>query len=197
MPDKIPTVASGRYGEHGFSPDSPAESQRLAALAEACDPATTSVLASLPIAPGGSCLEIGAGLGSIALWIADNLAPRQVVATGLDTQALSRLHHPALRVVRHDARADPFPAGSFDLIVARNVLCHLPDRQDVLARAIGWLATGGWILIEDPAFFPANPRPTPPCARSPTPPPSPWHTPSEPMSSTGPAPTPGRWHATR
>jgi 2-polyprenyl-3-methyl-5-hydroxy-6-metoxy-1,4-benzoquinol methylase len=149
------TPVSGRYGEDVFSAD-PAEAERLAALAAASDPATISVLASLHVPSGGTCLELGAGTGSIALWIADNLGPRRVTATDLDTQILDRLRHPALRVARHDTRVDSFPPSSFDLIVARNLLGHLPDRDDILDRMISWLAPEGWILIEDTSFFPAD-----------------------------------------
>ncbi|GAA3249098.1 hypothetical protein GCM10010493_22940 [Streptomyces lavendulae subsp. grasserius] len=51
---------------------------------------------------------------------------------------------------------DEFPEGAFDLIHARAVLAHLPDRQEVINRAAKWLAPGGWLVVEDPSLFPID-----------------------------------------
>ena len=161
MDDTTAPATAGRYGEDLFSPVYSDESQRLIALAAACDPATTSTLAELRIAPGADCLEIGAGTGSLSVWIAENRAPRRVVATDLDTKAMLDLRHPALEILRHDVRVDSFPPSSFDLIVARNLLCHLPQREQILARIIGWLRPGGHLFVEDTSFFPAESSPDP------------------------------------
>jgi SAM-dependent methyltransferase len=45
--------------------------------------------------------------------------------------------------------ADPLPAKDFDLVHARLVLCHLPEREQVLQRIMAALKPGGWIVIED------------------------------------------------
>jgi SAM-dependent methyltransferase len=55
---------------------------------------------------------------------------------------------PNLQVLRHDVVTDYFPDASFDLIHARFVLAHLPDRQSALARMIGWLKPGGVLIVE-------------------------------------------------
>ncbi len=44
---------------------------------------------------------------------------------------------------------DPPPAGEFDLVHARLVLVHLPQREDVLRSMAAALRPGGWLLIED------------------------------------------------
>jgi 2-polyprenyl-3-methyl-5-hydroxy-6-metoxy-1,4-benzoquinol methylase len=41
------------------------------------------------------------------------------------------------------------PAGRYDLIHARLVLSHLPQRRDVLARLVQALRPGGWLVVED------------------------------------------------
>jgi SAM-dependent methyltransferase len=47
-----------------------------------------------------------------------------------------------------------FAPGSFDLIHARMTFCHLPNRDEVLARAATWLAPGGRLVIGDLYSFP-------------------------------------------
>jgi SAM-dependent methyltransferase len=52
-------------------------------------------------------------------------------------------------VARHDITADAIPLARYDLIHARLVLSHLPQRRDVLVRLIEALRPGGWLVIED------------------------------------------------
>jgi SAM-dependent methyltransferase len=52
-------------------------------------------------------------------------------------------------VRRHDIVNDPLPAASFDLIHARLVLVHLPEREKVLARLVAALKPGGWLVDEE------------------------------------------------
>ncbi|MFB7672167.1 class I SAM-dependent methyltransferase [Kitasatospora purpeofusca] len=149
------------YGAEVFSFSHPAQTERLDSLGDLCDPATTTDLARWKLPPGARCLEIGAGRGSLALWLADRYPDGEVTATDTDLRFLSRLRHPALRVLRHDVRSQGFPPGSFDLILARSVLCHLPARTGLPARMASWLKPGGRLYIEDPSFFPAASSPDP------------------------------------
>jgi hypothetical protein len=80
-----------------------------------------------------------------------------VTATDTDLRYLADLHAPNIQVRQHDVVDGPgLPPGSFDLIHARAVLVHLPDRQAVLHRAVTWLASGGWLVVEEPALFPVD-----------------------------------------
>lgn len=56
---------------------------------------------------------------------------------------------------------ESFPPGSFDLIHARWVLVNLPQREEVLAKAVTWLAPGGWLVLEDLDTFPVDSSPHP------------------------------------
>src|SRR6185436_1238656 len=47
---------------------------------------------------------------------------------------------------------DPLDEAAFDLIHARAVLVHLPDREQVLKRLVAALRPGGRLLIEDVDF---------------------------------------------
>lgn len=95
------------------------------------------------------CLEVGAGAGSIARWLAGLVDVfGHVVATDLDPSRIPT--HSRLTTIRHDLRSgDPVPGGPFDLIHARLVLAHLPEREAILTRLVDQLAPGGTILIED------------------------------------------------
>jgi trans-aconitate methyltransferase len=52
-------------------------------------------------------------------------------------------------VVRHDVTTDAIPSARYDLIHARLVLSHLPQRGDVMQRLVQALRPGGWLVIED------------------------------------------------
>ena len=79
------------------------EHLRLAAMERMWDPGTRAVIEALGIAPGWRCLEVGAGAGSIAAWLADEVAPGgEVLASDLDTSRLRALRAPGLEVREHD-----------------------------------------------------------------------------------------------
>src|SRR6185436_3209711 len=54
-----------------------------------------------------------------------------------------------LSVLRHDIVHDALPAQPFDLVHARLLLCHLPEREAVVDKLIQALKPGGWLVIED------------------------------------------------
>src|SRR5262245_32903792 len=155
-----------RYADDVLGGPDEAERVRLAAMAEVCDPTTTRVLDDLGVAAGWRCLEVGAGGGSVAAWLAGRVTPAgHVVATDVDTRHLAELAASTanLTVLRHDVTRDPAPAGGpFDLVHARFVLEHLPERADVLDRLVAWLRPGGVLVIESIARFPVDSSPHPP-----------------------------------
>jgi len=130
------------------------ELDRLRLLEQAADPITIATFERLGVGPGWRCLEVGAGAGSIAGWLADRAGPTSVVATDLDTRFLTGLSARGVRIVHHDVLTDPPPADAFDLIHIRHLLVHLPQRQHVLARLASWLAPGGWLVVEDAHISP-------------------------------------------
>jgi SAM-dependent methyltransferase len=122
------------------------ERARLAGMEAQWDPGTFRYIDALNLGPDAACWEIGAGGGSVASWLAARAG--RLVVTDVDTRFLEQLESETVTVMRHDIVADP-PPGSFDLIHARLLLEHLPDRDRVLAQLASSLRPGGWLLIED------------------------------------------------
>jgi SAM-dependent methyltransferase len=123
---------------------------RFAALAAIYDPQTIRHLETLGVACGWRCLEVGAGRGTIAKWLADRVAPTgHVLVTDIDTRFLDPLRSPALNVRAHDIGSDALPDAEFDLIHTRLVLMHVRERDTALARMVCSLKVGGWLLVEE------------------------------------------------
>jgi SAM-dependent methyltransferase len=133
--------------------DNAAEQQtglRFDALPRLFDATTIRHLESLGVGPGWSCLEVGAGGGSIARWLGERVGPSgHVLATDIDTRFLESLNQPPIEVIRHDITTEPLPEASFDLAHTRLVLAHLPGRDAALDLMIRALKPGGWLLIEE------------------------------------------------
>lgn len=132
-----------------------AEHRRLLLMEQAYDPLSIAHLERTGVAEGWRCLEVGAGAGSIAGWLAQRCGPANVTATELFPHYLTGLADLGVRVLRHDVTADPPPGDDFDLIHARLVLEHIPTRDDVVVRLASWLAPGGWLVLEDASYVPA------------------------------------------
>src|SRR5689334_10566667 len=125
-----------------FSNDRPTAGRLLDALGQMHDPFTISRLSEAGVTPGERWLEIGAGAGTVAGWLADQVGPAgEVIATDVRPQHIRE--HAGVTVLQHNILTDPLPAGQFDGIHARAVLQHLPARHEVLARLAGALRPGG------------------------------------------------------
>lgn len=112
-------------------------------------------LDAVDVAPGWRVWEVGAGGLSVPTWIADRVSPGgQVLATDIDTRWLDG--GSGVDVRRHDIGADPPPDGPFDLVHARLLLGHVPDRTHALGSMLAALRPGGWLVLEeaDPALQP-------------------------------------------
>lgn len=126
------------------------ERRRLEALCILYDPGTTELLTKLAPRPGWRCLEVGAGLGTIAHWLAERVGRDPgVVATDLDTRFLEAARHSGVAVRRHDIVHDALAPETFDLIHARLVLMHIAERERALDNLVAALRPGGTLLLED------------------------------------------------
>lgn len=139
--------------EYAFDSSSDLGAEGLAYMEALFDPPTRSFLEDVGVRPAWRCLELGAGGGSIARWLADRTGPAgRVVAVDIDT-AHVRMHQ-GVEVYRHDI-SDGLPVDStFDLIHARNVLMHVTRREQVLRTLIDALSPGGWLVLAEVANRP-------------------------------------------
>jgi SAM-dependent methyltransferase len=131
--------------------------ERFDAFATLFDPTTFRHLERLGVGPGWLCWEVGAGGTSVVSWLAKKVGPTgRVVATDIDTSRLTPAARPPVEVRVHDVGADEPPGEGFDLVHARLVLVHVPDRERALRSMISALRPGGRLLIEDadPALQP-------------------------------------------
>jgi SAM-dependent methyltransferase len=135
---------------YAFDNAAPQADGRFTALTAIFDPGTIRHLRELGIGAGWRCLEVGAGGGSVASWLSEQVgAAGRVIATDIDVRFLERLQKSNLEVWRHDIASDPLPEATFDVIHLRLVLGHLPNREDVIARLVAALRPGGWLLAEE------------------------------------------------
>ena len=133
---------------YSFDNDDPAAAERHELLAEMNDPFTFARLAGAGDLTGRRCLEVGAGGGSVARWLAARAGPRgRVLATDLNPRHLPI--DQGYAVMRHDLATEPIPDPPWDLIHARLVLAHLPGRAEILRRFAGALSPDGILLVED------------------------------------------------
>jgi SAM-dependent methyltransferase len=132
---------------------------RFEALSALFDPSTFRVISALGISPGWRVWEVGAGGPSVPTWLAEQVAPGgSVLATDIDTSWLAGLDCvvPGLEVRRHDVATEAAPGSDYDLVHARLVLVHVPQREAVLASLASALRPGGWLVLEeaDPGLQP-------------------------------------------
>ncbi|MER5884572.1 methyltransferase [Streptomyces sp. NPDC001941] len=150
---------AGFYGDE-LGHANPIESARLKALTAAFDQDTVRRLnAVIGVHGEWHCLEVGAGTGTIAQWLARRCPRGETTATDVDLSLLPADQPPRLKALVHDVTRDDFPEGSFNVIHARFVLMHLPERDDVVRRMLSWLAPGGTLLIEELVDFPCHSLP--------------------------------------
>jgi ubiquinone/menaquinone biosynthesis C-methylase UbiE len=128
----------------------PQTTERFDALSALYDRASIQHLEDRGVGPGWNCLEVGGGGGSIAAWLAARVGPTgHVLVTDLNPRFLDGSRFSNLEIRRHNIVTDKLPDAAFDLIHARLVLIHIPEREQVLARLAAALKPGGWIIEEE------------------------------------------------
>jgi SAM-dependent methyltransferase len=139
----------------GYSPE---EYERLRAQARMWEPATARLLDRLGVKDGARCLDAGCGPGETMRLLAERTGPSgRVVGLDADSalgeRAVTDLHaagHAGCRFVAADLTdPGPLPGGPYDLVYARLLLYHLPERVAVLARLWDAVAPGGHLLVQD------------------------------------------------
>lgn len=137
------------------------ELNRLRLIEAAVDTDTISSLEETGITRGWSCLELGAGAGSIVEWLGTRVGPEgSVVAVDKKTAYLRRFSSSPYRVIEGDVLDLPLE-GRVDLMHARYVLIHNKQDREILKKIQGLVKPGGFVVLEEPDFTSAlwlNPR---------------------------------------
>jgi SAM-dependent methyltransferase len=129
------------------------ERNRLRGLEAYYDDVSIGWLERTGVGPGWRCLEVAAGAGSIARWLASRIGSTgHLVVTDLDLRFLEELRSDHVELRRHDISQDDLEPGAFDLIHARAVLMHVPGRDHALRRLVEALRPGGWLVVEEPDY---------------------------------------------
>jgi SAM-dependent methyltransferase len=132
-------------GGYAYDNDVDVALQQHACLSAMLDDFTQARLSTVSLDGSARCLEVGAGAGSIARWLAGRGA--SVVATDLKPRHL--VADARIRVLAHDIVAQPVHDPPYELIHARLLLVHLPEREHVLRKLAAALRPGGSLVVED------------------------------------------------
>jgi len=121
------------------------------------DPLERAHIARLGARPGWRCLELGCGNGSIAIGLAERVAPTgHVVASDIDITYIADLYSPCLEVRRIDVLQAPLEKCAYDLVVARALLHHVTPASEALKRMVDALKPGGALLSIEPDMLPCT-----------------------------------------
>jgi len=139
----------------------PEEYNRLRAQARMWEGAAGRLFDRIGLASGASCLDAGCGPGETMRAMAERVGPtgrvvgidRDASLGGLAVEMLHGEGHRQCSFREHDlSQAATVPGGSFDLVYARLLLFHLPQRVDALSRLWDAVAPGGHLIIQDYDF---------------------------------------------
>jgi len=135
---------------YAFDNARPEAGRGLSSIEVTYDAWTIGQFEAVGVAEGWRCLEVGGGGGSIGRWLAARVGSAgRVTVTDIDPAWITEGADGNLEVIRHDIAAEPLPQGAYDLVHARLVLIHVPDRDAALRRMAAALRPGGWLVVED------------------------------------------------
>ena len=143
-------------GRYWFDNSLADEGTRLRLLEAIADPRAIRLLDGTHVGEGWRCAELGAGGGSMALWLSHKVGNGgSVVAVDRDTTLLSHLvDHPTIEIVECPIEDLELTPESFDLIHTRNVLMHMDSADAVIGALVDALRPGGVLLVEEADYFP-------------------------------------------
>jgi SAM-dependent methyltransferase len=155
------TTQTGQRGNAYALGRTPEEYERLRAQARMWEPAAGRLFDRAGLAPGATCLDAGCGPGETMRSMAERVGPTGRVLgmdrdASLGALAVEMLHgegHRQCAFREHDlSEAAAVPGAPFDLVYARLLLFHMPQRVDVLGRLWDAVAPGGHLIVHDYDF---------------------------------------------
>jgi ubiquinone/menaquinone biosynthesis C-methylase UbiE len=138
-----------------------AEQERLMRQAALIAPYTERLFREAGIGPGQRVLDLGSGLGDVAMLVARIVGPSgEVVGVERDAtsiaRAKTRVAEAGLRNVRFTETDVNQIVGDkpFDAAVGRLILMFLPDPVAVLRSVVGLVRPGGVLAFQEPSWIP-------------------------------------------
>lgn len=126
------------------------ERARLAGIEALWDDGTHDVLTRSGVGPGTRVLEVGAGGGSIAQWLAGQVGEAgRVLALDVDIRFITHQASKIVEVREADVVTADLPVAEFDVVHARLLLEHLPEPLALVKKLANALTPGGTLVIED------------------------------------------------
>ncbi|ROO63053.1 ubiquinone/menaquinone biosynthesis C-methylase UbiE [Micromonospora sp. Llam0] len=140
--------ADTSVGRYTFDNATREAAQQVRLLAEILDEHTADVLIQEGVTTGWRCLDLGAGAGTVTAWLAEQVSPTgRVVAIDADPRHIRS--HDLVEVRAADVTTIDLGDGVYDLVHARLLFMHLPQRRQLLRRAVAALAPSGVLVISD------------------------------------------------
>jgi len=146
------------------------ERRRLALQATVLNPLTEGFLSRAGLSPGMRVLDLGCGVGEVALIVARLVGPTgHVTAIDMDAGALdiawARAAEAGLAQIsfEHVNIAEHHSPQPYDAIVGRHILIHTADPLAILRQAVAQVHPGGIVAFQeyDLSRFYANTPPKP------------------------------------
>lgn len=145
---------SGSYVIRGGQPGR----ERLRVLSSVLGSSTAELLARVGVASDSRCLDVGCGGGDVTRMMARLAVSGMVVGVDMDSTALDLareeskaigLSNVEYREAQVDERLFDGEEGTFDIVYARFLLCHLPEPAEAIARLARLCRPGGVVVVED------------------------------------------------
>ncbi len=153
------TLVQGAYDVSTFSVDAPAEMDRLNAQLDLFWDQELALYRRCGLRNGIRVLDCGCGPGLLLVKLHALYPGLQSVGIEVDPQlvdraraAVAKRSSGACQIFQQSITALAFPANSFDFVVARLVLEHLPDPAPALNEVLRVLKVGGRAVFVDNDF---------------------------------------------
>jgi len=98
----------------------------------------------------GRVLEVGTGLGHLLLWLVEHY---QAVGTDINASALQQARRNVPQAEFLEQSVDDlnaFADGSFQIVIAKHVVEHLPEPEKSISEVSRVLAPGGLLVLATP-----------------------------------------------